>query len=248
MRLVPGLLTALAGARPADTAAVVDRLGRCVESAATWGGARLDAVPVARVRERILVADNEADLFAGPLREVIGGAAGTGGPGEGALARAGRAAAAEDVVRGLPRGLDEPIDAQSRNLSGGQRQRVRLARALLADPEVLLAVEPTSALDAHTEAVIAARLREVRSGRTTLLVTGSPLLLERADTVYHLVDGKVAAHGPHERLLAGSPEYRALVSRDDDGPDDPDDPDDPGAPVATCGGAGADADAEEAVR
>ncbi|MCF0087184.1 ABC transporter ATP-binding protein [Streptomyces sp. MH192] len=248
VRLVPGLLTALAGARPADTAAVVDRLGRCVESAATWGGARLDAVPVARVRERILVADNEADLFAGPLREVIGGAAGTGGPGEGALARAVRAAAAEDVVRGLPRGLDEPIDAQSRNLSGGQRQRVRLARALLADPEVLLAVEPTSALDAHTEAVIAARLREVRSGRTTLLVTGSPLLLERADTVYHLVDGKVAAHGPHERLLAGSPEYRALVSRDDDGPDDPDDPDDPGAPVATCGGAGADADAEEAVR
>lgn len=104
VRLVPGLLTALAGARPADTAAVVDRLGRCVESAATWGGARLDAVPVARVRERILVADNEADLFAGPLREVIGGAAGAGGPGEGALARAVRAAAAEDVVRGLPRG------------------------------------------------------------------------------------------------------------------------------------------------
>jgi ABC-type multidrug transport system fused ATPase/permease subunit len=110
---------------------------------------------------------------------------------------------------------------------------VRLARALLADPEVLLAVEPTSALDAHTEAVIAARLREVRTGRTTLLVTGSPLLLERADTVYHLVDGKVAAHGPHDRLLAGSPEYRALVSRDDDGED-------------TGGGAGADA--EEAVR
>jgi ABC-type multidrug transport system fused ATPase/permease subunit len=245
VRVVPGLLTALAGARPADTAAVVDRLGRCTESAATWGGVRLDAVPLARVRERILVADNEADLFAGPLRELIGGpragaAGGTGAgasgePGEAAIARAVHAAAAEDVVRGLPRGLDTPVDAQGRSLSGGQRQRVRLARALLADPEVLLAVEPTSALDAHTEAVIAARLRAVRAGRTTLLVTGSPLLLEQADTVYYLADGKAAAHGPHERLLAGEPGYRALVSRDEDptGPAEPAAPDrhpEPGAP------------------
>ncbi|MDQ0811080.1 ABC-type multidrug transport system fused ATPase/permease subunit [Streptomyces sp. B3I7] len=227
VRVVPGLLTALAGARPSDTAAVVDRLGRCTESAVTWGGVRLDAVPAARVRERILVADNEADLFAGPLRELIGGpgeGASEGASRAGALARAVHAAAAEDVVRGLPRGLDTPVDAQGRNLSGGQRQRVRLARALLADPEVLLAVEPTSALDAHTEAVVAARLRAVRTGRTTLLVTGSPLLLERADTVYHLVDGKVAAHGPHDRLLAEEPGYRALVSRDEEaaGPDEPD--------------------------
>jgi ABC-type bacteriocin/lantibiotic exporter with double-glycine peptidase domain len=124
------------------------------------------------------------------------------------------AAVADDIVQGLPDGLDSAIDAQGRNLSGGQRQRVRLVRALFADPEVLLAVEPTSALDAHTEAAVADRLRDAREGRTTVVTTTSPLVLDRVDTVYYLVDGKVAATGSHGRLLAEEPGYRALVARD----------------------------------
>ncbi|MFF5535072.1 ABC transporter ATP-binding protein [Streptomyces cinerochromogenes] len=211
VRVVPGRLTALAAARPAEAAAVVDRLGRYGPTDATWGGVRLDAVPLADVRRRVLVADNEADLFAGPLREVVAGARPAG---EAALRRALRAAAAEDVVRGLPDGLDSAVSGQGRSLSGGQRQRVRLARALLADPEVLLAVEPTSALDAHTEATVTDRLRTEREGRTTLVTTTSPLVLDRADTVVFLSDGKVAAAGPHRRLLAQEPGYRALVARD----------------------------------
>ncbi|MFG3010723.1 ABC transporter ATP-binding protein [Streptomyces cinerochromogenes] len=211
VRVVPGRLTALAAARPAEAAAVVDRLGRYGPTDATWGGVRLDAVPLADVRRRVLVADNEADLFAGPLREVVAGARPAG---EAALRRALRAAAAEDVVRGLPDGLDSAVSGQGRSLSGGQRQRVRLARALLADPEVLLAVEPTSALDAHTEATVADRLRAEREGRTTLVTTTSPLVLDRADTVVFLSDGKVAAAAPHRRLLAQEPGYRALVARD----------------------------------
>src|SRR5690606_28724194 len=71
VRVLPGRLTALVTARPADALAVVDRLGRYAPSAATWGGVRLDGIALARVRERILVADAEADLFAGPLREVV---------------------------------------------------------------------------------------------------------------------------------------------------------------------------------
>ncbi|MEU1163879.1 ATP-binding cassette domain-containing protein, partial [Streptomyces sp. NPDC005921] len=130
------------------------------------------------------------------------------------LTQALHAAAANDIVQGLPHGLDSQIDAQARNLSGGQRQRVRLARALLTDPEILLAVEPTSALDAHTEALVAERLRSARAGRTTLLTTTSPLMLARADEVIYLVDGKVAATGTHEELLADTPGYRALVTRD----------------------------------
>jgi ABC-type transport system involved in cytochrome bd biosynthesis fused ATPase/permease subunit len=88
-------------------------------------------------------------------------------------------------------------------------------RALFTDPEVLLAVEPTSALDAHTEATVAHRLRDARRGRTTVVACTSPLVLDRADVVHHLVDGKVVATGTHQELLAGEPGYRALVSRED---------------------------------
>jgi ABC-type multidrug transport system fused ATPase/permease subunit len=177
-----------------------------------------------QVRRRILVADNEADLFAGTLREVVSGRWGPYDKDDATIDRAVHAAVAQDIVRALPDGLDSLLDAQGRNLSGGQRQRIRLVRALLADPEVLLALEPTSALDAHTEAAVAARLRAVRSGRTTLVTGTSPLLLDQADTVYYLVDGKVAAVGSHRKLLGEEPGYRALVARgaedeDEDGND-----------------------------
>nr|WP_237519064.1 ABC transporter ATP-binding protein [Streptomyces sp. SID5910] len=338
VRVAPGRLTVLAGARPADAAAVIDRLGRYAPSEVTWGGVPLSDVPLPLVRERILIADAESDLFTGPLREVIAtgprpgdaggpqpgdaggvgarrsgsggrhpgdaggplpgdaggvdarrsgaggrrpgdagrplpgdaggphpgdaggvnarhsGAAATGrhgpadarehagapvgadvrlhrtaatghhesadapahaeAPSEARLARAVGAAAADDIVRGLPEGLDTVVAAQGRDLSGGQRQRVRLARALLADPEVLLAVEPTSALDAHTEATVAERLREAREGRTTVLASTSPLVLDRAHVVHYLVDGKAAATGSHRELLDTEPGYRELVARD----------------------------------
>ncbi|MHB9858940.1 ABC transporter transmembrane domain-containing protein [Streptomyces sp. YIM S03343] len=243
VRVSPGHLTALVGARPGDAAEIVDRLGRYAPSDVTWGGVRVDAVPLCQVRERILVADNEADLFAGTLRETVRGRRERDA---GAVARAVRAAAADDIVQGLPDGLDTAVAAQGRSLSGGQRQRVRLVRALLADPEVLLAVEPTSALDAHTEATVAARLRGAREGRTTVVTTTSPLVLDHADTVHHLVDGKVAATGRHRELLAAEPGYRALVARDaddetyaktDDQTDaEPDDETDAGAEVSHASG------------
>ncbi|MFJ7074647.1 ABC transporter transmembrane domain-containing protein [Streptomyces sp. NPDC098781] len=213
VRVSPGRLTALAGALPADAAAVVDRLGRYVPSAATWGDVPLTEIASPQIRQRVLVADPEADLFAGTLRELV---AGHTDRDDQAIARALHAAVAEDIVRGLPDGLDTPIDAQGRNLSGGQRQRVRLVRALLADPEVLLAIEPTSALDAHTEARVAQRLRTARQGRTTVVTSTSPLVLDRADVVHYLVDGKVAATGTHRELLDAEPGYRALVARDED--------------------------------
>jgi ABC-type multidrug transport system fused ATPase/permease subunit len=245
VRVLPGRLTALVAPHPADAETVVDRLGRYLPSDATWGGVPLDTIPLTEVRSRILVADNEADLFAGRLRDVVGGSARTfGGAGlshvrlrrvgatshnkpadaerraealhEAHMNQALHSAAADDIVKGLPDGLASQVTAQGRSLSGGQRQRIRLARALAADPEVLLAVEPTSALDAHTESTVAERLRTAREGRTTLLTTTSPLVLDRMDTVHYLVDGKVAATGTHQQLLNREPGYRALVARDND--------------------------------
>ncbi len=91
---------------------------------------------------------------------------------------------------------------------------MRLARALLADRPILILVEPTSAVDTHTEARIADRVATHRTGRTTLITSSSPLMLARADHVVYMEDGKVSAEGTHPELLAREPRYRAFMSRE----------------------------------
>ncbi|WP_396446607.1 ABC transporter transmembrane domain-containing protein [Actinomadura sp.] len=200
----PGRVTAIAAGDPRDAQAVADRLGRYAGGDVDFGGLPLHEV--ADIRERILVAVNEDRLFAGPLGESL---APDGD--EAALRAAIRAACAEDVVASV--GLDAHVAEAGREFSGGQRQRLRLARALAADPEVLILVEPTSAVDAHTEARIAERLGRARAGRTTVVCTTSPLMLDRADHVAFLEDGVVVAEGRHRDLLDEDPRYAAAVTR-----------------------------------
>lgn len=210
-----GRLTGVAADDPAAAVALADRLGRYVVSETTWGGVPLTGVALDEVRARILVADHDSYLFAGTLRDILHGADAD----DDRIGAALRVASAEDVVDALPARLDTPIDARGRTLSGGQRQRVRLARALHTEPEVLILVDPTSAVDAHTEARIAERLRAARAGRTTVVITTSPLLLGRADLVAHLSAGRITATGSHADLLDQDADYRHLVARDSEDPD-----------------------------
>ena len=213
-----GELVGVAPDDPAEGAALASRLGRYGPEAADGapaaelGGTPLRSLPVAEVRRRILVAQGDAQLFAGPLAEALGGP----GASEAAVTQALSVAAAQDAVDAIPGGLHGLLASRGRALSGGQAQRLRLARALLAEPEVLVLIEPTSAVDAHTEAAIASRLRAARHGRATVLITTSPLLLDAADRVAYLAGGRVTAAGRHRDLLSASPAYADAVTRGED--------------------------------
>jgi ABC-type multidrug transport system fused ATPase/permease subunit len=210
----PGLVTCLVSARPAETAAIADRLGRFGDDeGVVLGDAPLADLPLSAVRRRIVVSEADPVLFSGTLRSELDP---WGRAGDASILGAISVANAEDVLEALPEGLDASVDERGRSFSGGQRQRLILARALLADPEVLVLVEPTSAVDAHTEARIARRLREARAGRTTVIVTTSPLVLDQADRVMLVEGGRVVAEGTHRELLHDRADYRDTVTRGED--------------------------------
>ena len=121
------------------------------------------------------------------------------------------AADVADVAAALPGGLGASLGERGRSLSGGQRQRVALARALATDAAVLVLHDPTTAVDAVTEARIARRVRELRAGQTTIVITSSPALLAAADRVVLIAGGSAGATGTHADLLHGDDRYRAAV-------------------------------------
>ena len=142
-------------------------------------------------------------------------------PGDDRLIEAVGIADAGDVLTSLSEGLAGMITEKGRSLSGGQRQRVALARALLTEAPTLVLIEPTSALDSHTEARVAAQVHRARAGRTTVVVTASPLVLEACDEVILLDSGGTELlRSTHRELMtmarsgdAQAVDYRAVVSR-----------------------------------
>jgi ABC-type multidrug transport system fused ATPase/permease subunit len=206
LEITPGTLTMLVADDPSFTASVADRLGRLVpENGVTVDGRPIGALPLAEVRRHIVVSDPEPTLFTGTLRMNLDP---DGRHNDTALTRALTVAAGDDILETLRDGFDSAVEERGRSLSGGQRQRVALARALVTDPDVLVLVEPTSAVDAHTEATIAGRLRRARTGRTTVAATASPLMLAQADIV---ITGRVT----DASVVVGPAAWHHSWSRDD---------------------------------
>jgi ABC-type multidrug transport system fused ATPase/permease subunit len=211
LRVRTGVLTAIVSEQPDESAELADRLGMAhapVDDEVTLGGVPLTALSPGEVRTRIVVSDTAAMFFSGRLGDRLDVT------GRGDVAAALDTASADDILDALPERLDSIVAERGRTFSGGQRQRLVLARALAVDPEVLVLVEPTSAVDAHTEARIASRLHRHRAGRTTVVTTTSPLMLDSADEVAFLRAGRVVATGTHADLLETNVDYRRVVTRE----------------------------------
>ncbi len=158
-------------------------------------------------RAALLVVRHHEALFTAPLWDNVQAA----GADEVRVVQALAASDADQVAQTLRDGVNTVLSGAGSALSGGQRQRVVLARALAADPAVLVLHDPTTAVDSATDARIAAGLREARAGRTTVLITSDPILLDVCDRVLLLRNGAVHDWGTHSMLAASQELYRELV-------------------------------------
>ncbi|MYV99560.1 ABC transporter ATP-binding protein [Streptomyces sp. SID3343] len=178
------------------------------EGAIRIGGREIADLSIEAIREHMLVNPYDGEIFAGTLRTNIdpSGSSRT-------VPEAVEASLLTDVVALHREGLDYAVRDRGANLSGGQRQRLSLARALAADADVLVLHDPTTAVDAVTEQLVARNIAKLRRGRSTIVITSSPALLDAADRVLVLDDGVITAEGTHRNLLATDPNYCLAVAR-----------------------------------
>jgi ATP-binding cassette subfamily B protein len=179
------------------------------------GAVRLDGVDVrelalADLRRSIGLVFEDTFLFADTIGANIA-FADPDAPAD-AIRRAARLAGADTFIADLPEGYDTPVGERGFSLSGGQRQRLAIARAILADPRVLVLDDATSSVDPTKEHEIRDALAEVMAGRTTLVIAHRPATIALADRVVLLDEGRIVAEGTHEALLATSARYREVLA------------------------------------
>ncbi|MFF8193366.1 ABC transporter ATP-binding protein [Streptomyces bobili] len=213
LRVSAGEFVAIAAYQPraaADLASVlaVKVPPHAYEGVVRVGGQELADLSIEAVREYLLVNPYDGEIFAGTLRTNID-PSGTSR----SVPEAVEASMLTDVVALHREGLDHAVRDRGANLSGGQRQRLSLARALAADTDILVLHDPTTAVDAVTEQLIARNVAKLRRGRTTVVLTSSPALLDAADRVLVLDEGVITAEDTHRNLLASDEAYCAAVAR-----------------------------------
>jgi ABC-type multidrug transport system fused ATPase/permease subunit len=209
-----GGTVALVGAMGSGKTALVSLIPRLYD--VSEGGVEIDGADVREVdptslRHQIAVVTDDPFLFSATVHENI--AYGRPDATREEVEQAARAAQADAFIRALPKGYDTLIGERGLTLSGGQRQRIAIARAIAADPRILILDDATSSVDASTEQEIKLALRTVMRGRTTFIVAHRLSTIALADEIVVLEDGVVAARGGHDELLETSDLYREIVEK-----------------------------------
>jgi ABC-type multidrug transport system fused ATPase/permease subunit len=209
-----GQTIALVGAMGSGKTALVSLLARLYD--VTTGSVEIDGADVRSVdllslRHEIAIVSDDPFLFSASVHENIAYARPDATREE--VAQAARAAQADSFIEALPKGYDTLVGERGFTLSGGQRQRIAIARAIVADPRILILDDATSSVDASTEQEIKLALRELMADRTTVVIAHRLSTIALADEIVVLEDGRVTSQGSHEELLDSSPLYREIVEK-----------------------------------
>ncbi len=204
-------LVGATGSGKTSLVALISRLYDPVEGEVLLDGADVRSVGLQSLRSAVAVVSDDPFLFSASVAENIAYARPDASTEE--IEKAARRAQAHDFVLRLPQGYDTEIGERGLSLSGGQRQRLAIARALLANPRVLILDDATSSVDASTEQSIKLALAEAMAGRTTFVIAHRLSTIALADEIVVLDHGRIVAQGNHEELLDASELYREIVER-----------------------------------
>jgi ABC-type multidrug transport system fused ATPase/permease subunit len=197
------------GSGKTSLVALIARLYDPSEGSVLIDGLDVRSIDLNSLRSEIAFVADDSFLFSASVAENIAYARPDATLAE--IEAAARRAQAEEFIRELPGGFEAVVGERGLTLSGGQRQRIAIARALLADPRILILDDATSSVDATTEALIKAGLRAAMAGRTTFVIAHRLSTVSLADEVVVMDDGRIVDHGTHEELLDGCGFYREIA-------------------------------------